>query len=156
VVGPLAKREFRDNLHRQVEESVSKGARLLIGGKVPEGPGAFYPNTVLTDVRPGMPAFDEETFGNVGAIVPVEDEDEAIEMANKSVYGLGSCVITRDKSKGERIAAELMECGLAYVNSDIEEDPRLPFGGVKDSGYGREMSSYGIKEFVNIKTVYVA
>lgn len=156
VVGPLAKVEFRASLHRQVEESVRRGARLLLGGEVPDGPGAFYPNTVLTDVRPGMPAFDEETFGNVAAIVPVRDEDEAIEMANRSIYGLGSCVLTRDRPKGERIAAELMESGLAYVNSDIEEDPRLPFGGIKASGYGREMAAYGIKEFVNVKTVYVA
>jgi succinate-semialdehyde dehydrogenase/glutarate-semialdehyde dehydrogenase len=156
MVGPLAKTEFRDKLHRQVEASLEKGARLLLGGKVPDGPGAYYPNTVLTDVRQGMPAFDEETFGNVAAIVPVADEHEAIAAANNSIYGLGSCVLTRDRSRGERIAAELMESGLAYVNSAIEEDPRLPFGGVKASGYGREMSAYGIREFVNVKTVYVA
>jgi succinate-semialdehyde dehydrogenase/glutarate-semialdehyde dehydrogenase len=123
---------------------------------MPEGPGCFYPVTVLTDVRPGMPAFDEETFGPVAAIVPVKDEDEAIAAANDSAFGLGGCVITRDQPRGERIAAELLECGLAFVNRDLFEDPRLPFGGIKDSGYGREMGHYGIKEFVNIKTVFVA
>jgi succinate-semialdehyde dehydrogenase/glutarate-semialdehyde dehydrogenase len=155
-VGPLARTDLRDTLHRQVEQSIAQGARLLLGGKVPEGPGAFYPVTVLTDVRPGMPAFDEETFGPVAAIVPAKNEDEAIEMANRSVYGLGSCIISRDQPRAERIAADRLEAGMTYVNREIHEDPRLPFGGIKDSGYGREMGTYGIKEFVNIKTVYVA
>ena len=154
-VGPLAREDLRETLHRQVEQSVAKGARLLLGGKMPEGPGWFYPVTVLTDVRPGMPAFDEETFGPVAAIVPVKDEAEAIAAANNSVFGLGGCVITRDQARGERIAAELLESGLAFVNRDVFEDPRLPFGGVKESGYGREMATYGIKELVNIKTVFV-
>jgi succinate-semialdehyde dehydrogenase/glutarate-semialdehyde dehydrogenase len=155
-VGPLARTDLRDNLHRQVEQSIAQGARLLLGGKMPDGPGAFYPVTVITDVRPGMPAFDEETFGPAAAIVPVKDEDAAIESANNSVFGLGSCVISRDLPRAERIASELLEAGMAYVNHELYEDPRLPFGGIKDSGYGREMGSYGIKEFVNIKTVYVA
>jgi succinate-semialdehyde dehydrogenase/glutarate-semialdehyde dehydrogenase len=155
-VGPLARTDLRDNLHRQVEQSIAKGARLLLGGKMPDGPGAFYPVTVLTDVRPGMPAFDEETFGPAAAIVPVKDEDAAIESANNSAFGLGSCVISRDLPRAERIASELLEAGMAYVNHELLEDPRLPFGGIKESGYGREMGSYGIKEFVNIKTVYVA
>jgi succinate-semialdehyde dehydrogenase/glutarate-semialdehyde dehydrogenase len=155
-VGPLAREDLRTTLHGQVERSVSQGARVLLGGGIPGGRGFFYPVTILTDVKPGMAAFDEETFGPVAAVVPVKDEDEAIAMANRSVYGLGGCVITRDAPRGERIAAELLECGLAYVNHDIFEDPRLPFGGVKESGYGREMGVYGIKEFVNIKTVYVA
>jgi succinate-semialdehyde dehydrogenase/glutarate-semialdehyde dehydrogenase len=103
-----------------------------------------------------MPAFDEETFGPVAAIVPAKNEDEAIEMANRSVYGLGSCVISRDQPRAERIAADRLEAGMTYVNRELHEDPRLPFGGIKDSGYGREMGTYGIKEFVNIKTVYVA
>lgn len=155
-VGPLAREDLRETLHRQVQQSVAKGARLLLGGKMPEGPGWFYPVTVLTDVRPGMPAFDEETFGPVAAIVPVKDEAEAIAAANNSVFGLGACVITREQPRGERIAAELLESGLAFVNRDVVEDPRLPFGGIKESGYGREMATYGIKEFVNVKTVYVA
>jgi succinate-semialdehyde dehydrogenase/glutarate-semialdehyde dehydrogenase len=154
-VGPLARKDLRDTLHRQVEGSVAQGARLLLGGQVPQGPGFFYPNTVLTDVRKGMPAFDEETFGNAAALVPVKDEREAIAVANDSLYGLGSCVFTRDRARGERIAADLMESGLAFVNQVVYEDPRLPFGGIKESGYGRELSAYGVKEFVNVKTVFV-
>jgi succinate-semialdehyde dehydrogenase/glutarate-semialdehyde dehydrogenase len=143
-------------LHRQIEQSIAKGARLLLGGRIPEGPGTFYPVTVLTDVRPGMPAFDEETFGPAAAVVPVKDEDAAIESANNSVFGLGSCVISRDQPRAERIATEMLDAGMAYVNRELYEDPRLPFGGVKESGYGREMGVFGIREFVNIKTVYVA
>jgi succinate-semialdehyde dehydrogenase / glutarate-semialdehyde dehydrogenase len=155
-VGPMARGDLRDALHRQVQASIAAGARLLLGGLVPDGPGAFYPCTVLTDVKRGMPAFDEELFGPVAAIVPVKGEKEAIAAANGSAYGLGGCVLTRDVANGERIAADLLDSGLAYVNAVVREDPRLPFGGIKDSGYGREMSAYGLKEFVNIKTVCVA
>ncbi|MEA3154998.1 MAG: succinate-semialdehyde dehydrogenase / glutarate-semialdehyde dehydrogenase, partial [Betaproteobacteria bacterium] len=155
-MGPLARHDLRETLHRQVEESVRRGARCVLGGKIPEGPGAYYPPSVLTDVRRGMPAFDEELFGPVAAIVSVKNEAAAIEMANDSVFGLGGGVITRDLARGKRIAAELIESGIVFVNEPVRSDPRLPFGGVKESGYGRELSSYGIKEFVNIKTVYVA
>ena len=155
-MGPQARRELRDALHRQVEKSVAKGARILTGGAVPDGPGAFYPPTVLTDVRKGMPAYDEETFGPVAAVIPVRDEREAIEAANDSVFGLGAAVITRDLERGARIAAERIESGCVFVNDSVRSDPRLPFGGVKESGYGRELSVFGIREFVNIKTVYVA
>ena len=155
-IGPQARRELRDDLHRQVEASVAKGARLLLGGAIPEGPGAYYPPTVLTGVRKGMPAYDEELFGPVAAIIPVADEEEAIATANDSVFGLGGAVLTRDLARGERIAADLIESGCVFVNEAVRSDPRLPFGGIKESGYGRELSSYGIKEFVNIKTVYVA
>jgi succinate-semialdehyde dehydrogenase/glutarate-semialdehyde dehydrogenase len=154
-VGPLARWDLRDDLHRQVQESVEKGARCLLGGKVPEGAGAFYPPTVLTDVRKGMPAYEEELFGPVAAILPVEDEEEAIRIANDSVYGLGAAVFTRDLAKGESIATHDLEAGCCFVNTFVKSDPRLPFGGVKESGYGRELSHYGIKEFVNIKTVFV-
>jgi succinate-semialdehyde dehydrogenase/glutarate-semialdehyde dehydrogenase len=155
-MGPLARHDLRETLHRQVEESVRRGARCVLGGKIPEGPGAYYPPSVLTDVRKGMPAFDEELFGPVAAIVSVKNEAAAIEMAHDSVFGLGGGVITRDLARGKRIAAELIESGIVFVNEPVRSDPRLPFGGVKESGYGRELSSYGIKEFVNIKTVYVA
>jgi succinate-semialdehyde dehydrogenase / glutarate-semialdehyde dehydrogenase len=154
-VGPLARHDLRDTLHRQVETSVAKGARCLLGGNIPNERGAFYPPTVLTNVTKGMPAYDEETFGPVAAIIPVSDEQAAIATANDSDFGLGSCVITRDIARGERIAVEEMESGLAFVNDSVRSDPRLPFGGVKDSGYGRELSAYGIKEFVNIKSIVV-
>lgn len=155
-VGPIARRDLRDALHAQVRASVAAGARLLLGGVLPEGAGAFYPSTVLTDVRRGMPAFDEELFGPVAAIVPVADERAAIAAANDSAYGLGACVLTRDLERGEHIAADLLDCGMAWVNACVREDPRLPFGGIKDSGYGREQSSWGIREFVDVKTVVVA
>jgi succinate-semialdehyde dehydrogenase/glutarate-semialdehyde dehydrogenase len=155
-IGPQARHELRDDLHRQVEASLAAGARRLLGGAIPEGPGAFYPPTVLTDVHKGMPAYDEELFGPVAAIIPVADEQEAITTANDSMFGLGGAVLTRDLDRGERIAADLIESGCVFVNEAVRSDPRLPFGGIKESGYGRELSSYGIKEFVNIKTVYVA
>ena len=155
-IGPQARHELRDDLHRQVEASLAAGARCLLGGTIPEGPGAYYPPTVLTGVRKGMPAYDEELFGPVAAIIPVADEQEAIAIANDSVFGLGGAVLTRDLARGERIAAESIESGCVFVNDSVRSDPRLPFGGIKESGYGRELSSYGIREFVNIKTVYVA
>jgi succinate-semialdehyde dehydrogenase/glutarate-semialdehyde dehydrogenase len=139
-----------------VTESVARGARILLGGRVPDGPGAFYPPTVLTDVRRGMPAYDEEVFGPVAAIIPARDEADAIAIANDSPYGLGGAVLTRDAGRGERIARDELECGCAFVNDNVRSDPRVPFGGVKESGYGRELSGYGIREFVNIKTVWVA
>ena len=154
-VGPLARRDLRDALHGQVEASIAQGARRLLGGIIPEGAGAYYPPTVLGDVRAGMPAYDEELFGPVAAIIPVKDEDAAIATANDSAFGLGACVLTRDLARGERIAADLIDSGSVFVNEAVRSDPRLPFGGVKESGYGRELSGYGIKEFVNIKTVYV-
>lgn len=155
-IGPLARRDLREALHEQVMRSVQLGARCLLGGEIPDGPGAYYPPTVLTGVRKGMPAFDEELFGPVAAIVPVADEAEAIAAANDSVFGLGAAVITRDLERAEHIAAELVDAGCVFVNDAVRSDPRLPFGGVKDSGYGRELSGYGIKEFVNVKTVFVA
>ncbi len=117
--------------------------------------GAFYPPTVLTNVRKGMPAYDEELFGPVAAVIPVKDEEEAIRVANDSRFGLGAAVFTRDVAKGERIASNELEAGCCFVNTFVKSDPRLPFGSVKESGYGRELSHYGIKEFVNIKTVFV-
>ncbi|MFY9706089.1 MAG: NAD-dependent succinate-semialdehyde dehydrogenase, partial [Desulfobacterales bacterium] len=154
-IGPQARFDLRDDLHRQVRQSVEKGARCLLGGKLPDGPGAFYPPTVLTDVHKGMPAYDEETFGPVAAVIGVKDEKEAIRVANDTVFGLGAAVFTRDIARGERIAATALDAGSCFVNAFVKSDPRLPFGGIKESGYGRELSHYGIKEFVNIKTVYL-
>jgi succinate-semialdehyde dehydrogenase/glutarate-semialdehyde dehydrogenase len=153
-VGPLARVDLRDSLHAQVEQSVKAGARVLLGGTVPDGPGAYYPPTVLTDVRKGMAAHDEETFGPVAAVIAARDEADAVRIANDSPFGLGAAVFTRDAARGERVAREF-EAGSCFVNSLVRSDPRLPFGGVKESGYGRELADFGIHEFVNIKTVYV-
>ena len=154
-MGPLARHDLRAELHQQVQESIAKGAKCLLGGAIPESKGAFYPPTVLTNVKKGMPAYDEELFGPVAAILTVKDEKEAITVANDSVFGLGAAVFTQDLAKGERIAATEIEAGCCFVNTFVKSDPRLPFGGIKESGYGRELSYYGIKEFVNIKTVFV-
>jgi len=155
-LGPQARHDLRDDLHKQVEASIERGARCLLGGEIPDGPGAFYPPTVLTDVGEGMPAYAEELFGPVAAIIPVESEEEGIRVANDSGFGLGAAVFTRDVARGEEIAAHRLEAGCCFVNAFVRSDPRLPFGGIKESGYGRELGSYGIKEFVNIKTVYVS
>ena len=154
-LGPLQSVEARDEIHRQVEESVANGAKLLLGGKVPDRPGAWYPATVLTDVRSGQPAHDEEVFGPVAAIIAAADEADAIRIANASEFGLGSGVLTSDVDRGRRIAADELEAGMSFVNENVRSDPRTPFGGVKHSGYGRECGAFGIHEFVNIKTVHV-
>ncbi len=154
-VGPMARHDLRDELHDQVRRSIDRGATCLLGGEIPKGEGAYYPPTVLSDVKPGMAAYEEELFGPVAAIIPVENETEAIAAANDSVFGLGAAVFTKDKARGERIAAEALQAGCCFVNAFVKSDPRLPFGGIKESGYGRELADYGIKEFVNIKTVYV-
>ncbi|OLD96883.1 MAG: succinate-semialdehyde dehydrogenase [Gemmatimonadetes bacterium 13_1_20CM_4_69_16] len=154
-LGPQARLDLRANLHRQVTESVRRGARLLLGGKLPDGPGCYYPATVLAAVHEGMPAFDEEVFGPAAAVIRVPDETQALRVANASRYGLGASVWSTDPARGERLAREL-EVGSVFVNGLVRSDPRLPFGGVKRSGYGRELSEYGLKEFVNIKTVWVA
>jgi len=155
TVGPQARHDLRDELHRQVQDSIEKGAKCLLGGEVPDNKGAYYPPTVLTEVKKGIPAYEEELFGPVAAIIPVKDEEEAIRVANDSAFGLGAAVFTEDAERGERIAATELEAGCCFVNTAVRSDPRLPFGGVKESGYGRELSNYGIKEFVNIKTVFV-
>ncbi|MGC1182493.1 NAD-dependent succinate-semialdehyde dehydrogenase [Legionella sp.] len=154
-LGPLARSDLRDNLHKQVEKSLKQGAKLLLGGIIPKGQGFYYPPTLLTHVSPGMAAFDEELFGPVISISSVNDEKEAITYANQSQYGLGAAVFTRDLEKGERIATYEIEAGVCFVNALVSSDPRLPFGGIKHSGYGRELSKEGILEFVNTKTVAI-
>lgn len=154
-LGPMARHDLRQELHEQVQASVAKGARLLMGGEVPEGPGAFYPVTLLTDITPDMPAYKEEFFGPVALVFKAADMEEAVSIANDSPFGLGGSVWTQDTDKGEAIAARI-EAGAVFVNGMVKSDPRLPFGGVKLSGFGRELSHYGIKEFVNIQTVWVA
>jgi len=154
-LGPMQSVKARDDIHGQVERSVAGGATLLLGGKVPDRPGAWYPATVLGNVRVGQPAHDEEVFGPVAAIIAAEDEAHAIRIANDSEFGLGSGVLTANLERGRRIAADELEAGMSFVNENVRSDPRTPFGGIKHSGYGRECSAYGIREFVNIKTVHV-
>jgi len=154
-LGPMQSVKARDEIHHQVDASIARGARLLLGGKVPDRPGAWYPATVLTDVTAGQPAHDEEVFGPVAAIIAAGDEADAIRIANASEFGLGSGVLTADLDRGRRIAANELDAGSSFVNENVRSDPRTPFGGVKHSGYGRECSAYGIREFTNIKTVHV-
>jgi succinate-semialdehyde dehydrogenase/glutarate-semialdehyde dehydrogenase len=154
-LGPLQSVKARDEIHEQVERSVAGGARLLLGGEVPQRPGAWYPATVLSNVTAGQPAHDEEVFGPVAAIISASSEADAIRIVNDTRFGLGGGVLTGDLARGERIAAEELDCGLAFVNQFVRSDARLPFGGVKESGYGRELSEFGIYEFCNVKTVLV-
>jgi len=154
-LGPMESLEARDKIHDQVARSVAKGARVLTGGVAPDRPGAWYPATVLTDVAAGMPAHDEEVFGPVAAVIEARDEADAIRIANDSPFGLGSGVLTGDLARGERIAADELDAGMSFVNQNVRSDSRLPFGGVKHSGYGRECSHFGIREFVNIKSLVV-
>ena len=155
TLAPMARADLRDELHKQVQDSVAKGARVLTGGAPVAGTYAGYPATVLDHVTPGMPAYDEELFGPVAAVIRVRDEAEALHVANDTRFGLGGSVWTGDAERGEAFAQQ-MECGAAFVNAIVKSDARLPFGGSKESGFGRELAEHGIHEFMNIKTVYVA
>jgi succinate-semialdehyde dehydrogenase / glutarate-semialdehyde dehydrogenase len=153
-IGPQARMDLRENLHRQVTESVARGARVRWGGQLPEGKGAFYPATVL-EADKGVPVFDEETFGPVAAVTRVKNEEDALGHANDTPYGLGASLWTSDLARAERLAAEI-EAGAVFVNGLVKSDPRAPFGGIKRSGYGRELGVYGLRELTNIKTVWIA
>ncbi|TSA29331.1 MAG: NAD-dependent succinate-semialdehyde dehydrogenase [Bacteroidetes bacterium] len=153
-IGPLARPDLVDDIDRQVHQSITMGAILIAGGKRIDRPGCYYEPTILTGVSKGMPAYEEETFGPLLAIIPVSSEEEAVMVANDSSFGLGGSVWTQDPVRGERIA-RAVETGAMFVNGITKSDPRLPFGGIKKSGYGRELGSYGIREFVNIKTVWI-
>lgn len=155
-LGPQARHDLRDDLHRQVTTSLAAGARCLLGGELPEGPGAFYPATVLGGVGPGMAAYDEELFGPVAAVIPVADEGQALAVANDTVFGLGAAIFSRDQERAAALALEHLEAGCCFVNDFVRSDPRLPFGGVKESGWGRELGAWGIREFTNVKTIWVA
>lgn len=154
TVGPLARTDLREALHKQVKDSVRLGARCILGGEKLARPGWFYPPTVLSGVKPGMPAFDEETFGPVAAVIGASDEAEAVRLANLTPFGLGAAVFTPDVQRGERVALDL-SAGCCFINDFVRSDPRLPFGGIKDSGYGRELGLLGIREFMNAKTLVV-
>ena len=153
--GPLVSLSARVEVHKMVESSIKMGAQLNFGGEIPDTDGAFYPITVLSKVQPGMPAFDEEIFGPVFSIIEAYDNDNAVDLANNSKYGLGAAVFTSDIKKGKKIATEKLETGICFVNDYVKSDPRMPFGGIKMSGYGRELSGYGLMEFVNIKSIVV-
>ena len=156
TMGPMARVDLRDELHDQVERSVAAGARLVMGGEVPAGPGAFYPATLLADVTEGMAVYHEETFGPVAAVIAATDLDDAVRIANGTEFGLGAAIFTSDVELGEQVARDRLEAGACFVNAFVASDPRLPFGGIKMSGYGRELSDIGMREFLNAKTVVVA
>jgi succinate-semialdehyde dehydrogenase / glutarate-semialdehyde dehydrogenase len=154
-IGPLARIDLRDTLHAQVQKSMQKGAKALCGAFIPDGPGAFYPPTVLTNVKKGTPAYDEEMFGPVAAIIEAKDEKDAVRIANDSIYGLAGGIISKNRARAERLAATEFLSGGCFINEFAHSDPRLPFGGTKQSGYGRELGTFGIREFVNIKTIFI-
>ncbi|MDH5719399.1 MAG: NAD-dependent succinate-semialdehyde dehydrogenase [Spirochaetia bacterium] len=154
-LGPLAREDLRDNIHGLVEKSVSMGAKLVTGGKIPDMKGYYYPPTLLADIQRNMPVWQEETFGPAAAVVKYKTEEEAVLLANDTVYGLGAAIFSRDIERAERIAVKQINAGNCFINDFVKSDPKLPFGGVKESGYGRELSTFGIREFVNIKTVVV-
>jgi succinate-semialdehyde dehydrogenase/glutarate-semialdehyde dehydrogenase len=155
-IGPLARFDLRDNLHAQVQKSIQSGATCILGGIIPDRKGAYYLPTLLTNVTKGMACYHEELFGPVASIIAVEDESEAISVANDTDFGLGAAVFTNNVERGERIARTMIHAGTCYVNDYVKSDARLPFGGIKQSGFGRELSVVGIREFVNIKTIGVA
>ncbi|MBN2166534.1 MAG: NAD-dependent succinate-semialdehyde dehydrogenase [Marinilabiliaceae bacterium] len=154
-IGPMARMNLREDLHIQVTKSINMGADLLCGGEMPDGEGYFYPATVLGNVTDAMPAFHEELFGPVACLIKVKDENEAVQVANHTNFGLGSAIFTNDIEKGKRIAEYELEAGCCFVNDYVRSDPRLPFGGIKESGYGRELSEFGMFEFCNIKSIWI-
>lgn len=154
-LGPMAREDLRDDLHRQVQDSVEAGATLSLGGEVPDRPGFFYPVTVLEDVRPGMPAYDEEFFGPVASIIRASDDEDAMRIANDSRFGLGGGIFSADVDRAIALARDEFDTGMVNVNGYNLANPHLPFGGVKDSGYGREHGGFGLKEFVNVKSIQV-
>ncbi len=152
-MGPMARKDLRDKLHEQLEESVKKGATILCGGKVPSGKGFFYPSTVLADVKPGQPAYDDELFGPVASLIKAKDDKDAMRIANDSRFGLGGGIFSKDEDKAFELAKSHFDTGMVFINSFGLAQPNMPFGGVKKSGYGREHGGFGIKEFINEKSV---
>jgi len=154
-LGPMAREDLRNQLHDQVDRSIRAGAKLHMGGNKVPGPGFFYEPTVFLDVKKNTPAYDEELFGPVVCVINAKDEEEAIRIANDTPYGLGAVVFTKDLNKGEQIARDRLKAGTCNVNARVSSDPRLPFGGIKESGYGRELAAFGVREFMNVKTVVI-
>ena len=154
AMGPMARRDLRDQLHGQVVRSIEAGARCLVGGRIPDRPGWFYPPTLLVDGGPGVAAWDEECFGPVAALRVVSDEAAAVAAANESIYGLAATVFTRDLDRAEQVAAQI-DAGCVFVNGMVRSDPRLPFGGIKESGWGKELGPAGMRELTNPRTVWI-
>ena len=155
-IGPMARKDLRDELHEQVEESVKKGAKILCGGKMPEGDGFFYPATILDELKPGMPAYDDELFGPVASLIKAKDAEDAMDIANSSRFGLGGGIFSKDEEKARELAKNHFDTGMVFINSFGLAKPNMPFGGVKDSGYGREHGGFGLHEFVNVKAIMLA
>jgi succinate-semialdehyde dehydrogenase/glutarate-semialdehyde dehydrogenase len=154
-MGPMAREDLRDELHEQVEQSVANGATILCGGQIPDREGFFYPATVLGDVAPGQPAYDDELFGPVAALIRAKDDDDAMRIANDSKYGLGGGILTTNQDRAVKMAIEEFDTGMVFINGFGLANPKMPFGGVKESGYGREHGGFGMREFVNTKAVMV-
>jgi len=155
-IGPMARKDLREKLHEQVEESVNKGAEILCGGKIPDGDGYYYPATVLANIEPGQPAYDDELFGPVASLIKAKDTEDAMRIANDSKFGLGGGIFSKDEAKAKELAQMHFDTGMVFINSFGLAKPNMPFGGVKDSGYGREHGSFGLHEFVNAKAVMMA
>ena len=154
-IGPMARKDLRDTVHEQVEESVEKGAKILCGGKKPDGKGYYYPATILENLKPGQPAYDDEIFGPVASLIKAKDADEALKIANSSRFGLGGAIFSKDEEKAKKLAKLHFDTGMVFINSFGLAQPNMPFGGVKDSGYGREHGGFGLHEFVNTKAVMI-
>jgi len=154
-IGPMARKDLRDDLHEQVEQSVAKGAEILCGGKIPDGDGFFYPATVLANVKPGQPAYDDELFGPVAALIHAKDDEDAMRIANDSKFGLGGGIISKNVEKAVKLAETEFDTGMIFINGFGLATPNMPFGGVKQSGYGREHGGFGMLEFTNAKAVLV-
>ncbi|WP_396634444.1 NAD-dependent succinate-semialdehyde dehydrogenase [Maribacter sp. R86514] len=154
-LGPMAREDLRDKIQEQVQESVEKGADVLCGGKIPEGEGYFYPATILSNVKPGQPAYDDELFGPVASLIKAKDNEDAMRIANDSRFGLGGGIFSKDVEKATRLAEKHFDTGMVFINSFGLAEPSMPFGGVKDSGYGREHGGFGMKEFVNVKSIII-
>ncbi|KXO00775.1 succinate-semialdehyde dehydrogenase [Aequorivita aquimaris] len=152
-IGPMAREDLRETLHEQVEKSVKKGAKILCGGEMPKGKGFFYPATVLDNVKPGQPAYDDELFGPVASLIRAKDEEDAMRIANDSKYGLGGGIFSKNEKKAMELASKHFDTGMVFINGFGLAQPNMPFGGVKDSGYGREHGGFGMKEFVNEKAI---
>lgn len=154
-LGPMAREDLRDKIHQQVQDSVNAGAKVIVGGEIPQQTGYYYPPTVLENLSPGMPAYDDELFGPVASLIKAKDNDDAMRIANDSRYGLGGGIFSKDEKKAIELAKKHFDTGMININGYGLAQPNLPFGGVKDSGYGREHGGFGIREFVNVKSIMI-